>query len=293
MKQTPTLLLNIIMQVIKQDSVDQILNEIRRIDLLSKAEQFNLLSRIQKGCRKSKDRFIISNLRLVISIAKQYINKGIPIADLIQEGTLGLIRAAEKFDLTKDIQFSTYATWWIKQKIRRALTNQVRMIKVPDHLYHRSIQLNDALYTSNKEKSEILKETNLTSKQYNDLVHISGPTVSLDAQIFYNDSKDELVDTISDNDLSNLNTDNVVETNDLKVQVESILNKLETREKTVLILRYGLDDGKSRTQKEVGTFLNISAERVRQIEFKAISFLREYFEKEGKDFSTIFSGDLK
>jgi len=266
------------MQAIYTDSVDQILSDIRDIKLLSKSEMVKLLTKIKKGCQRSKDRFIVSNLRLVISIAKQFNNKGIPIADLIQEGTLGLIRAAEKFDLEKEIQFSTYATWWIKQKIRRALTNQVRMIKVPDHLYHRSIKLNDSLYTKNSTKNEIMSEANLTSKQYDDLLHISGPTVSLDSKILYHDKAEDLVDTIPDSKNSTLNTDNVVYQDTLKKNINKLLSSLTTREKTVLVLRFGLDDNKPRTQKEVGMFLNVSAERVRQIESKALRFLREKFQ---------------
>lgn len=269
------------MQILNNDSVDQLLSDIRTINLLTKDEMIELLKKIKKGCERSKHRFVISNLRLVVSIAKQFINKGIPIADLIQEGSLGLIRAAEKFDVSKDIQFSTYATWWIKQKIRRALTNQVRMIKVPDHLYHRSIQLNDTLYTSNISKEDIMEKTNLTTKQYNDLMHISGPTVSLESKILHHDKPEELVDTIPDNKSSSLNTNNSFENDFLKQQVKNILNWLNTREKTVLTLRFGLDDGKARTQKEVGKFLNVSAERIRQIEFKALSLLRDKMQNQG------------
>jgi RNA polymerase primary sigma factor len=269
------------MQITYNDSVDQLLSDIRTINLLTKDEMKNLLLKIKKGCERSKDRFIISNLRLVVSIAKQFTNKGIPIADLIQEGSLGLIRAAEKFDVSKEIQFSTYATWWIKQKIRRALTNQVRMIKVPDHLYHRSIQLNDTLYTSNTSKEEVMQKTNLTAKQYNDLLQVSGPTVSLESKILHYDKPEELVDTIPDDKSSSLNTDNSVDNDILKQQIKNILNWLNTREKTVLTLRFGLDDGKARTQKEVGKFLNVSAERIRQIEFKALALLRDKMQSQG------------
>ena len=154
--------------------MDQYLNDIRNIKLLTKEEEKSLVLQIKKGDERAKEIFILHNLRLVISIAKKYINKGIPINDLIQEGNLGLIRAAEKFELDKDIKFSTYATWWIKQKIRRAITNQVRMIKIPDHLFHRSIQLNDELYLSpEKSMDQVRQSTNLSKRQFDDLLLVS------------------------------------------------------------------------------------------------------------------------
>ncbi|MEK9726500.1 MAG: RNA polymerase sigma factor RpoD/SigA [Candidatus Margulisiibacteriota bacterium] len=263
------------MQTFYNNSLDQFLKEIKGIKLLTKDQIKRYLIDIRNGCSRSKHTFILSNLRLVISIAKNYVNKGLPLNDLIQEGTLGLIRAAEKFEIDKEIQFSTYATWWIKQKIRRALSNQVKMIKVPDHLYHRSIQLNDALYVSNKTQKEIENEVNLTSKQYLDLAQVAGPTLSLDAPSFYPDSNDDFSQTVSDDPYSSLNTNNIADNNLLKRQVYNMISELPQREQTVLRLRYGLDDGRPRTQKDIGCFLNVSAERVRQIESNAIGLLKE------------------
>ena len=271
------------MQVKYQDSMDQYLNDIRDIELLSKEEEYELMKEVKDGNEDAMDMFILHNLRLVIAIAKKYVNKGIPINDLIQEGNIGLIRAAEKFDLSKDIKFSTYATWWIKQKIRRAITNQVRMIKIPDHLFHRSIKLNDELYLSQgKSAKELQENTNLSKRQFNDLLLVSGPTLSLNAQSSLYDSTDELSDSISD-DSSSLNTENLIEQQDLKEKIFDLIESLSEREQTVVTLRYGLTDGKVRTQKEVGSFLGVSAERVRQIESAALLQLRAQI-AEQKDF---------
>tara|TARA_A100001015_G_scaffold318363_1_gene438052 strand:+ start:1272 stop:2099 length:828 start_codon:yes stop_codon:yes gene_type:complete len=268
------------MQNLLNDSMDQYLRDIRNIKLLTKEEEISFVKKIKNGNRNAMDIFIIHNLRLVISIAKKYTNKGIPINDLIQEGNLGLIRAAEKFDLDKDIKFSTYATWWIKQKIRRAITNQVRMIKIPDHLFHRSIKLNDELFLSpDKSFEEIRKETNLSKRQFDDLLLVSGPTVSLNSQSTMFDSVDELSDSIADQPESSLSIEPLIENQELKKQLLGFIKTLSEREQSVLILRFGLDDGKVRTQKEVGGFLNISAERVRQIESCALNKLKDLLKK--------------
>ena len=264
--------------------MDQYLNDIRNIKLLTKEEEKSLVLQIKKGDERAKEIFILHNLRLVISIAKKYINKGIPINDLIQEGNLGLIRAAEKFELDKDIKFSTYATWWIKQKIRRAITNQVRMIKIPDHLFHRSIQLNDELYLSpEKSMDQVRKSTNLSKRQFDDLLLVSGPTVSLNSQSTLFDTTDELADSIADAE-SSLCTEPMVENKELKNQLYHYIKTFNEREQTVLILRFGLDDGKIRTQKDVGKFLNISAERVRQIESAALKQLKMLLKNDGFDY---------
>ena len=165
--------------------------------------------------------------------------------------------------------------WWIKQKIRRAITNQVRMIKIPDHLFHRSIKLNDTLFLSHgKTLKEIQDLTNLSKRQFNDLLLVSGPTLSLNVQSSLYDSTDELSDSISDIDNSSLNTENIVEQLDLKEKILDLLGNLTDREQTVITLRYGLTDGKVRTQKEVGVFLGVSAERIRQIESDSLDKLR-------------------
>jgi RNA polymerase primary sigma factor len=274
------------MQKQTNDTMDQLLKEVRTVELLSKNDSLNLLEKMKKGCQKSKKLFVTSNIRLVISIAKQYQNKGIPIADLIQEGAIGLIRAAEKFDLSKDIQFSTYATWWIKQKIRRALTNQVKMIKIPDHLYHQSIQLNDELYTKNTPPNELSKKLNLTKKQYRNLAALSGPILSLEMPSHFMDNNESLGDILSDNAASTLNTDCAFEKTNSKDQINHLLSQLNERQRTVLTLRYGLNDNKPRTQKQIGDFLNISAERIRQLEQQSIRQLQKVVEK--KDLQMAF-----
>lgn len=275
------------MQVLHNDSMDQYLSEIRRIKLLTRDEEILLVQKIKEGDEQAKDLFILHNLRLVISIAKKYINKGISIHDLVQEGNLGLIRAAEKFELEKDIKFSTYATWWIKQKIRRAITNQVRMIKIPDHLFHRSIQLNDALYlTPKKSLDKIRKSAKLSPRQFNDLLLVSGPTLSLNTPSTLNDSTDELSDFIPDTSESTLAIEPSIEQSELKQQLLSYIKTFSEREQSVLIFRFGLDDGKVRTQKDVGEFLGVSAERVRQIESDAINKLRQKLTDDDFSYST-------
>jgi len=278
---------NLIMQLLHNDSMDQYLSEIRRIKLLTRDEEIMLVKKVQEGDERAKDLFILHNLRLVISIAKKYINKGISIHDLVQEGNLGLIRAAEKFEIGKDIKFSTYATWWIKQKIRRAITNQVRMIKIPDHLFHRSIQLNDTLYLNPKKTlDEIRKSANLSPNQFNNLLLVSGPTLSLNTPSTLNDSTDELSNFIPDTSDSTLSIESTIEQSELKQQLLSHIKTFSVREQSVLILRFGLDDGKVRTQKDVGNFLGVSAERVRQIESDALNKLRQKLTDDGFSYST-------
>lgn len=278
---------NLIMQLLHNDSMDQYLSEIRRIKLLTRDEEIMLVKKVQEGDERAKDLFILHNLRLVISIAKKYINKGISIHDLVQEGNLGLIRAAEKFEIGKDIKFSTYATWWIKQKIRRAITNQVRMIKIPDHLFHRSIQLNDTLYLNPKKTlDEIRKSANLSPNQFNNLLLVSGPTLSLNTPSTLNDSTDELSNFIPDTSDSTLSIESTIEQSELKEQLLSHIKTFSVREQSVLILRFGLDDGKVRTQKDVGNFLGVSAERVRQIESDALNKLRQKLTDDGFSYST-------
>ncbi len=257
------------------ESMDQYLNDIKDIEILSRDEEISLIEQIQSGDMKAKDMFILRNLRLVISIAKQFQNKGIPLEDLIQEGNIGLIRAAEKFDLSKDIKFSTYATWWIKQKIRRAIASQVRMIKIPDHLYHRAVQLSSELTCNNHQSiSDIQKKINLSKKQLLHLLMVNGPTISLNSMVGFVDQNEELVDTVSDRPNSSLNTNVTVEKALEKEALNTMVNELSEREQLVIKLRYGLTDGKSRTQKQVGDFLDVSAERVRQIEDIAIKKLK-------------------
>jgi len=274
------------MQTLPNDSMDQYLSEIRHLPLLTREQEISLVEKIQAGDEHAKEVFILHNLRLVISIAKKYINKGISIQDLVQEGNLGLIRAAEKFELGKDIKFSTYATWWIKQKIRRAITNQVRMIKIPDHLFHRSIHLNDALYLSpQKNLEEIRKSTRLSSRQFNDLLLVSGPTLSLNTPSNLNDSSDELSDCIPNTSDTALTIESKIEQSELKQHLIRLIKTFSEREQSVLMLRFGFNDGKSRTQKDVGKFLGVSAERVRQIESDALDKLRQKLTHNGFSYS--------
>jgi len=262
------------MQIIN-DSVDQYLNEINKYPPFDLEKERKFLSLVKKGDEYAMKMFILHNLRLVISIAKVYINKGLPLSDLIQEGNIGLIRAAQKFDIDKNLKFSTYATWWIKQKIRRAISTQVRMIKIPDHLYHKAIALSHELGKKSKPSDqELIDRTNLSKRQFNDLMAVSEKPVSLNLSNNLFDTNEELIDTISDQTNSSLNTTTIAENNVSKVHLSHLLSRLGTREQYVLTLRYGLEDGRERTQKDIAKFLSVSAERVRQIELSALAKLR-------------------
>jgi RNA polymerase primary sigma factor len=260
------------MDPLQNDAMDQYLQEVKDIKVLTKTEEVELVKKIQSGDASAKKVFIIHNLRLVISIAKKYANKGLPMSDLIQEGNLGLIRAAEKFEIDKDIKFSTYATWWVKQKIRRAIANSVRMIKIPDHLFHRAVRLSDALNNS-KSLDQILSDIQLTKRQLMDLLAVSGSTVSLNTPYGSPDTTDELGDHVSDNNAS-LNTDLIVKKKETVQEIINLVSQLTEREQLIIRLRYGLKDGKSWTQNDIGKFIGVSAERIRQIEGQALKQLK-------------------
>ncbi len=256
--------------------IDQYLNEIKGYKLLTKEEERNLSHKIHNNDEISKKKLIQSNLRLVISIAKKYMGKGLPFSDLIQEGNIGLIRAAEKFSAGKDTKFSTYATWWIKQRIRRAISNQVRMIKIPDHLYHRSVKVYDDLYVKkSKDLESIQKNSDLNKKQFNQILQVSGPLVSLNSVMSHYDTQEEYQSTISNPIDSMLDTTNYIDKKSDIYLIEKLLLNLTEKEQIVMRLRYGLDDQRPRTQKEVANFFNLSSERIRQIESGAMKKLKK------------------
>ncbi|ADD02660.1 RNA polymerase sigma factor, sigma-70 family [Thermoanaerobacter thermohydrosulfuricus WC1] len=260
------------------DYIGMYLREISHIPLLTPEEENELLKRIEEGDEEAKKRFIESNLRLVVSIAKGYVGKGISFPDLIQEGNLGLLKAVERFDYRKGYKFSTYATWWIKQTITRAIADQARTIRIPVHMVESVNKLlkiqKQFLQKLGREPSieEIAEEMNISEKKAKVLLEIVQGIVSLEEPVG-EDENGKLGDIIADKEA--VDPVEELESMLLKEQVDEVLSTLAPREEKVLRLRFGLDDGKIRTLEEVGKELGgISRERVRQIETKALKRLR-------------------
>ena len=255
------------------DSMKMYLKEIGKIPLLTREEELDIAKRVYEGDEVAKQILVESNLRLVVSIARKYIRKGMPILDLIQEGTLGLIKAVEKFDYTKGFKFSTYATWWIRQSITRAIADQARTIRVPVHMVEKinkissvSLELSNELGREPKPE-EISKELNMPVQKVVQVMNISQRPQSIDSTIGQEDDT-ELEQLIADK--NTISPEEAVTTSMLKEEIESVLETLSDREKGILELRYGLTDGEKRTLEEVGKVFNVTRERARQIEKKAL-----------------------
>lgn len=255
------------------DSMKIYLKEIGKIPLLSKQEELEIAKRVSEGDEVAKKILIESNLRLVVSIARKYIRKEMPLLDLIQEGTLGLIRAAEKFDYTKGFKFSTYATWWIKQGITRAIADQSRTIRVPVHMVEKinkistiSSQLAKELGREPKPE-EIAKKMDLPVEKVIQVINISQRPQSIESTIGQEDDT-ELEQVIPDKEAHS--PEEIVTRSLLKDQIEDVLDTLSEREKGVIKLRFGLGDGEKKTLEEVGRAFNVTRERARQIEKKAL-----------------------
>ncbi|MBQ9921869.1 MAG: RNA polymerase sigma factor RpoD, partial [Clostridia bacterium] len=265
------------------------LKDIGKVPLLTTEMENELSERIVNGDEDAKKVLIEANLRLVVSIAKRYMGRGITLLDLIQEGNLGLIKAVDKFDYTKGFRFSTYATWWIRQSITRAISDQSRTIRVPVHM---SETINKILRTSRqlmqengREPSydEISEAIGMSPAKVRDIMKIAQEPVSLETPIGEeNDS--HLGDFIPDDDA--LSPSEAASFNLLKEQLEKALDTLSPREEQILKLRYGIDTGRPYTLEEVGLVFNITRERIRQIEAKALRKLRQYTmrSKKFKDF---------
>lgn len=255
------------------DSVKMYLKEIGKIPLLSKEDELELAKKVSEGDELAKQKLVESNLRLVVSIARKYLKKGMPILDLIQEGTLGLIKAAEKFDYTKGFKFSTYATWWIRQGITRAIADQARTIRVPVHMVEKINKLSNVSMTLSKKlgrepkPEEIAKEMDMPVSKVVEVINISQKPKSIESTIGKEDDT-ELEEVIADE--KTLSPEEIVTTSLLKEQIEEVLQTLSEKEKGVLELRYGLHDGERRTLEEVGRAFNVTRERARQIENKAL-----------------------
>ena len=260
-----------------EDPVRMYLKEIGKVPLLSAEEEIELAKRMELGDQEAKKRLAEANLRLVVSIAKRYVGRGMLFLDLIQEGNLGLIKAVEKFDYRKGYKFSTYATWWIRQAITRAIADQARTIRIPVHMVETINKLirvsRQLLQELGREPSpeEIAEEMNMPVERVREILKISQEPVSLETPIGEEEDS-HLGDFIQD--------DNVPVPADaaaftlLKEQLEEVLGTLTEREQKVLTLRFGLEDGRARTLEEVGKEFNVTRERIRQIEAKALRKLR-------------------
>ncbi|MFR2534193.1 MAG: RNA polymerase sigma factor RpoD [Clostridia bacterium] len=259
------------------DPVRMYLREIGRIPLLSYEQELELAQKVLEGDEEAKQKLAESNLRLVVSIAKKYVGRGMLFLDLIQEGNMGLIKAVEKFDYTKGFKFSTYATWWIRQAITRAIADQARTIRIPVHMVE---TINKLIRTSRHllqqlgrepTPDEIAKEMEIPVEKVMEIQKIAQDPVSLETPIGEEDDS-HLGDFIQDDD-SPAPQDSAAYTL-LKEQLEEVMGTLTPREAKVLKLRFGLEDGKARTLEEVGKEFMVTRERIRQIEAKALRKLR-------------------
>ena len=259
------------------DPVRMYLKEIGRVPLLTAQEEVDIATRMAEGDQDAKHQLAEANLRLVVSIAKRYVGRGMLFLDLIQEGNLGLIKAVEKFDYRKGYKFSTYATWWIRQAITRAIADQARTIRIPVHMVetiNKLIRVNRQLvqeYGRDPRPDEIAKEMGISEDKVREIMKIAQEPVSLETPIGEEDDS-HLGDFIPDDDAPA--PADAVANALLKEQLGDVLNTLTPREAKVLRLRYGLDDGKARTLEEVGKEFNVTRERIRQIEAKALRKLR-------------------
>ena len=259
------------------DPVRMYLKEIGRVPLLTAAEEVDLAQRMEQGDEEAKRKLAEANLRLVVSIAKRYVGRGMLFLDLIQEGNLGLIKAVEKFDYEKGFKFSTYATWWIRQAITRAIADQARTIRIPVHMVetiNKLIRVSRQLlqeFGREPTAEEIAKEMDIPEERVREIMKIAQEPVSLETPIGEEEDS-HLGDFIEDEDAP-APAERASFTL-LKEQLEDVLDTLTEREEKVLRLRFGLDDGRSRTLEEVGKEFNVTRERIRQIEAKALRKLR-------------------
>ena len=259
------------------DPVRMYLKEIGKVALLTPEEEIDLARRMADGNEEAKRRMTEANLRLVVSIAKRYVGRGMLFLDLIQEGNLGLIKAVEKFDYTKGYKFSTYATWWIRQAITRAIADQARTIRIPVHMVetiNKVIRVSRQLLQElghDPSAEEIAEEMNMPVDKVRDILKIAQEPVSLETPIGEEEDS-HLADFIPDEDASE--PAEAASFSLLKEQLMDVLSTLTPREEKVLRLRFGLEDGRTRTLEEVGKEFNVTRERIRQIEAKALRKLR-------------------
>ncbi|MDE7163497.1 MAG: RNA polymerase sigma factor RpoD [Clostridia bacterium] len=259
------------------DPVKMYLKDIGEVPLLSADDEIELARRIQEGDEEAKKKLSEANLRLVVSIAKRYVGRGMLFLDLIQEGNIGLMKAVEKFDYQKGFKFSTYATWWIRQAITRAIADQARTIRIPVHMVETINKLTRVsrilLQQLGREPTpaEIAKEMGVSEERVREIQKIAQDPVSLETPI--GEEEDSHLGDFIEDDRAITPSDSV-STTMLKETLLSVLNSLTPREEKVLRLRYGVDDGRPRTLEEVGKEFNVTRERIRQIEAKALRKLR-------------------
>ena len=264
-------------EISMDDPVKMYLKDIGKVPLLSADDEIDLARKMMDGDEDAKRELSVANLRLVVSIAKRYVGRGMQFLDLIQEGNLGLMKAVEKFDYQKGFKFSTYATWWIRQAITRAIADQARTIRIPVHMVetiNKVVRVQRLLlqqYGREPTPEEIAKEMGIPEQRVIEILKISQDPVSLETPIGEEEDS-HLGDFIEDEQA--LAPTDVVASNLLKEQLIKVLDTLTPREEKVLRLRYGLDDGKPRTLEEVGKEFNVTRERIRQIEAKALRKLR-------------------
>lgn len=264
-------------EVSMDDPVKMYLKDIGKVPLLQPDEETELAKRMMEGDEDAKRLLSEANLRLVVSIAKRYMGRGMQFLDLIQEGNLGLMKAVEKFDYQKGFKFSTYATWWIRQAITRAIADQARTIRIPVHMVetiNKTIRVSRRLLQElgrEPTPEEIAKEMNITEERVREIIKIAQDPVSLETPI--GEEEDSHLSDFIEDEGSTAPTDSVASTM-LKEQLLGVLNTLTPREEKVLRLRYGLDDGRPRTLEEVGKEFTVTRERIRQIEAKALRKLR-------------------
>ena len=265
---------------IADDSVRLYLREIGKIPLLSSVDELALAKRVVAGDKEAKAEMAEANMRLVVSIAKRYVGRGLDLLDLIQEGNTGLLRAVEKFDPDKGFKFSTYATWWIRQAITRAIADQARVIRIPVHMVE---TINKLLRTQrrltqelNREPTseEIAKAMEIEVEKVEHIMKIKQDISSLDASIKDDEEESVLSDFIEDEDT--ISPEESATGQLMKEQIKSLLGALTEREKKILKLRFGLEDGKYHTLEEVGQEFSVTRERIRQIEAKALAKLRKH-----------------
>jgi RNA polymerase primary sigma factor len=265
---------------VADDSVRLYLREIGKIPLLSAEEELELAHRVVAGDKTAKDKMAEANMRLVVSIAKRYVGRGLDLLDLIQEGNTGLLRAVEKFDPDKGFKFSTYATWWIRQAITRAIADQARTIRIPVHMVE---TINKLLRTQRRLTQELNREpTNeeiaeameIDVDKVEHIMKIKQDISSLDASIRDDDEDSVLADFIEDEDT--ISPEESATNQLLKEQVKGVLSALSEREQKIIKLRFGLEDGKQHTLEEVGQEFSVTRERIRQIEAKALAKLRKH-----------------
>lgn len=275
------------------DSVKVYLQQIGKIPLLSFEEELKVAKEIKENnSQKAKEILINANLRLVVSIAKKYIGRGLSFLDLIQEGNMGLMKAAEKFDYSKGYKFSTYATWWIQQSITRGIADKSRMIRLPVHMIETLGKIKRATVELSTElnrvptKEEVAHRIGMSPSKLSALMKSAQSTISIETPANQKDDSSKIADFIIDD--SHLTPDTKVTQENLLTDVHKMLNQLNQKEKDVLIMRYGLDDnGQKKTLDEIGSRYGVSRERIRQIETRAISKLKKLCRNQN------LSGNLK